>query len=172
MIEGATVLQLDIGGKARRLEISASGDAGSFRATLDGVPIEIDARMVQPGILSLLIEGHSFRCILDEGPVETAVQLSGNRYLLAIDDPRSLVASRRQASAAGGIQVIKAPMPGRIIRLLVAPGDAVAAHQAVVIIEAMKMQNELKAARPGKVVEVRTAAGATVAAGQSLLLIE
>ena len=63
-------------------------------------------------------------------------------------------------------------MPGRIIRLPVAAGDQVAAHQGVVVIEAMKMQNELKAARAGKIVEIKIEAGATVTAGQALLLIE
>ena len=63
-------------------------------------------------------------------------------------------------------------MPGRIVRLLVAPGDQVAPHQGVVVIEAMKMQNELKATRAGKVLEVKTEAGATVTAAEVLLLIE
>jgi acetyl/propionyl-CoA carboxylase alpha subunit len=169
---GTAALQLEIDGRPRRLEISAASEDARLRATLDGAPVEVDAHMVQPGILSLIIHGQSYRCVLDEGPVETAVQLSGNRYLLTIDDPRSLSASRRRASGAGGLQVIKAPMPGRIIRLLVAPGDAVVAHQPVLVIEAMKMQNELKATRPGKVVELRTEVGATVTAGESLLLIE
>jgi biotin carboxyl carrier protein len=167
----AAAFQLEINGRSRRLELSAA-ENGHLRVTLDGLPVEIDARMVQPGILSLIVQGSSYRCVLDEGPVETAVQLSGNRYLLSIDDPRSLTASRRRASGAGGLQIIKAPMPGRIVRLLVEAGDAVVAHQAVLVIEAMKMQNELKATRPGIVVEVRTEAGATVTAGESLLLIE
>ena len=63
-------------------------------------------------------------------------------------------------------------MPGRIIRLLVQPGDEVTAHQGVIVIEAMKMQNELKAARAGKVAEIKTETGATVAAGEVLLVIE
>jgi biotin carboxyl carrier protein len=165
-------IQVEIDGKLRRLALSRSATDDGWLGTLDGDPIEIDARLIQPGILSLIVQGQSFRCVLDEGPVETAIQTGGQRFLVSIEDPRSLTAQRRKGSAARGQQVIKAPMPGRIIRLLVQPGDEVAAHQGVIVIEAMKMQNELKAARAGKVAEVKTEAGATVSAGEVLLLIE
>jgi biotin carboxyl carrier protein len=163
---------LEIDGKPCRLELSRNTNDGGWTATLDGERFPVDAQLTQPGILSLIYQGHAYRCVLDEGPVETAIQIGGQRYLLTIDDPRSLTARRRKAGAGGGMQVIKAPMPGRIVRLLVAPGDRVAAQQGVVVIEAMKMQNELKAMRPGKIVEIRTEAGATVAAGAVLLTIE
>jgi biotin carboxyl carrier protein len=165
-------IQIEIDGKLRRLDLSQNAANGVWVGTLDGEHIEIDARLLQPGILSLIVQGHAYRCVLDEGPVETAIQIGGQRYLLSIEDPRSLTARNRKAGASGGLQVVKAPMPGRIVRLLVAPGDQVAAHQGVVVIEAMKMQNELKAARAGKVLEVKTEAGATVTAAEVLLLIE
>jgi biotin carboxyl carrier protein len=164
--------QIEIDGKLRRLDLLRGPRDGAWTATLDGEFMEVNARLVQPGILSLIIEGHSFRCVLDQGPVETAIQIAGQRYLLSVEDARSLTARRRNAGGPGGVQVIKAPMPGRIVRLLAAPGDQVAAHQGVVVIEAMKMQNELKAARAGKIVDVKTEAGSTVTAGQVLVLIE
>ena len=171
-------IQIEIDGRVRRLDLSrsAAGDdgieTGVWSGTLDGDPIEIDARLIQPGVLSLIVHGHSFRCVLDEGPLETAVQTGGQRFIFSVDDPRSLTARRRKSGGSAGQQVIKAPMPGRIIRLLVHAGEEVAAHQGVVVIEAMKMQNELKAARAGKVAEIKTEAGATVSAGEVLLLIE
>jgi biotin carboxyl carrier protein len=165
-------IQIEIDGQPRRLDLSRNTTDGGWNGTLDGERIEIDARLVQPGILSLIVHGHAYRCVLDEGPVETAVQIGGQRYLVSVEDPRSPTARRRKGAASGGLQVIKSPMPGRIIRLLVEAGDQVAAHQGVVVIEAMKMQNELKAARAGKVLEIKTEAGATVAAGEVLLLIE
>jgi biotin carboxyl carrier protein len=165
-------IQLEIEGRVCRLELSRNGDTDTWVAALDGQPVEIDARLVQPGVLSLIVQGHAYRCVLDEGPVETAIQISGQRYLLTIDDPRSLTARRRRASASGGLQVIKAPMPGKIVRLLAGTGDQVDAHQGVIVIEAMKMQNELQVSRAGRIVEVRTEAGATVTAGAILLLIE
>jgi biotin carboxyl carrier protein len=165
-------IQIEIDGKLRRLDLSRSAAGDGWSATLDGDPVEIDARLIQPGILSLIVQGHSFRCVLDEGPIESAIQTGGRRFLFSVDDPRSLMAQRRKSGASSGQQVIKAPMPGRIVRLLVQAGDEVAAHQGVVVIEAMKMQNELKAARAGKVAEIKTEAGATVAAGAILVLIE
>jgi biotin carboxyl carrier protein len=63
-------------------------------------------------------------------------------------------------------------MPGKVVRLLVAPGDAVTAGQGLIVVEAMKMQNEIKAPRAGRVLEVRAAEGATVAAGEALLILE
>jgi biotin carboxyl carrier protein len=165
-------IQIEVDGKLRRLDLFRSATDDGWVGTLDGDPIQVDARLIQPGILSLIVQGHSFRCVLDEGPLETAIQTSAQRFLISIEDPRSLTAQRRKASTSGGQQVIKAPMPGKIVRLLVQPGDSVAAHQGVVVIEAMKMQNELKATRAGKVAEIKAEAGATVAAGEILLLIE
>jgi biotin carboxyl carrier protein len=165
-------IQIEIDGRVRRLDLSRGAIDDGWLGTLDGDPIEIDARLIQPGILSLIVQGRSFRCVLDEGPIESAIQTGGQRFLFSVDDPRSLTAQRRKAGASSGQQVIKAPMPGRIVRLLVQAGDEVAAHQGVVVIEAMKMQNELKATRAGKVAEIKTEAGATVRAGAILVLIE
>ena len=175
----ATGIQIEVDGKIRRLELTRnSADDGSWAGTLDGQAFGVDVRLVQPGILSVIIGepgrqgGHAFRCVLDEGPLETAIQIGGRRYIFSVEDLRSWSTRRRKTGAATGQQVIKAPMPGRIVRLLVAPGDQVEVHQGVVLIEAMKMQNELKAARAGKVQEIKTEAGATVAAGEILLVIE
>jgi biotin carboxyl carrier protein len=165
-------IQIEVDGKLRRLDLSRCDTGDGWLGTLDGDPIEIDARLVRPGILSLIVQGHSFRCVLDEGPLETAIQTGGQRFLVSIEDPRSLTTKRRKAGASSGQHVIKAPMPGRIVRLMVQSGDEVAAHQGVIVIEAMKMQNELKAQRAGKVAEIKTQAGATVASGEVLLLIE
>jgi biotin carboxyl carrier protein len=167
-----TAILIEIDGSPRRLELSQKSDNGVWIAALDGVPLEIDAQLVQPGILSLIVQGRAYRCVLDEGPIETAIQIGSQRYLLTIDDPRSLTSRRRKANSSGGLQVIKAPMPGKIVRLLLGPGDPVAANQGIVVIEAMKMQNELKATRAGKILEVQTEAGATVIAGAVLVVIE
>jgi biotin carboxyl carrier protein len=161
----------EVNGAIRRVELSATSTSG-WHVLLDGTPIEVNVRLLQPGILSLIIDGKVHRCVLDEGPTETAVEVDGVRIVVALDDPRSLAARRQRRSAVGGEQTIKAPMPGRIVRVLVLPGDEVEAHQAVVAIEAMKMQNELKASRAGKVREIRVEPGQTVAAGETLVIIE
>jgi biotin carboxyl carrier protein len=163
-------IQIEMEGKLRRIELTRGG-GDRWSGTLDGDPIEIDARLAQPGVLSLIVQGRSYRCVLDAGPIESAIHVVGQRFLVSMEDPRSLTARTRKGGAAGGQQVIKAPMPGRIVRLLVQAGDEVAAQQGVVVIEAMKMQNELKAARAGRVAEVRAREGTTVAAGEALVVI-
>jgi biotin carboxyl carrier protein len=92
-------------------------------------------------------------------------------FHVGVFDPREL-RGRRSAANNSGPQAVIAPMPGRVIRVLVEPGQEVAADEGLIVVEAMKMQNEMKAPRAGRVAAVKTAAGATVSAGDVLLVIE
>jgi biotin carboxyl carrier protein len=92
----------------------------------------------------------------------TRVIVNGRRRRRAGDD----------AGSAHGEQKVTAPMPGRVVRMLVATGDTVEARQPVVVVEAMKMENELRSPKAGTVKEVPVAAGASVEAGRVLLIIE
>ena len=76
------------------------------------------------------------------------------------------------AAGAEGLQTVVAPMPGKIVRVLIAPGDAVETGQGLIVVEAMKMQNEIKATRAGRVLSVAVKEGATVSAGEILATIE
>lgn len=163
---------IDLGGRLRRVELTQTRNPGHWQALLDGRPMLLEASEVQPGVLALVIGRQSFRCVLDECPAETAVQVAGERFIFSINDPRSLAARRGRRGGAVGEQVVKAPMPGRVVRLLVAPGDQVETHQGVIVIEAMKMQNELKAFRSGRVRDVRAEPGSAVTAGQLLVVID
>ena len=93
------------------------------------------------------------------------------RIDMEVYDPRDLRQGGKGGSAHGP-QQIAAPMPGKVVRILVAPGDTVEAGQGVVVVEAMKMQNEMKSPKAGTVREVRTRTDATVTAGEILLVIE
>ena len=97
--------------------------------------------------------------------------LTGACFRLTYLDPREL-RGRRSAAREFGPQAIAAPMPGRVVRVLVEPGQEVAAGEGLIVVEAMKMQNEMKAPRAGRVAAVKTEAGATVSAGDILLVIE
>jgi len=155
-------LDLTIDGREERIEISA----GRFRIG-DGSEREASVEMPQPGVYSVLLDGRSYQARVEEG----VVTVNGFRYEIEVRDPRRW--SRR--SSAGGhaqAQNIKAPMPGKVVRVLVAVGDAVEAGQGIVVVEAMKMQNELKAPRPGKVTSIAAKEGATAAAGEVLATIE
>jgi biotin carboxyl carrier protein len=84
---------------------------------------------------------------------------------------RAAALARRAETAAGGPVTVRSPIPGRVVKLLVRPGDRVTANQATVVVEAMKMENELRAPRAGTVQEVRCSEGAAVEAGQDLVVI-
>jgi acetyl/propionyl-CoA carboxylase alpha subunit len=141
---------------------------GVLECVVDGGAIAADARMLQPGVMSLLIEGRQYRCVLDGD----GVLIGGRRFAFEVNDPRSLQGRRGAGVGAAGPRAIKAPMPGRVVRVLAAVGDEVAEQQGVIVIEAMKMQNELKSPKAGKVVRVAVAVGDTVGAGDVLVVIE
>ena len=122
---------------------------------MDGTAVAVDASLSRAGVLSLIVDGRQYACVLDGD----AVVVQGRRFPFAVHDPRELARRGRAAGDEQGPRAVRAPMPGRVVRVLVAEGDEVAAQQGVVVIEAMKMQNELKAARDGRVAEVRVAAG-------------
>jgi biotin carboxyl carrier protein len=164
-------LHIQVGGRTRRIELPAVL-TGAMQCSIDGEPKQIDVHLLEPGVLSLILDGVSHRCILDEGPTERAVLLEGKRFVYSLDDPRSLRSRRSGAADAGGPRPIKAPMPGRVVRILAAAGDTVEAQQGIVVIEAMKMQNEMKAPKAGTVARITVAVGDTVQAGQVLAVIE
>ena len=148
-----------------------------FEIAIDGRPVEIDkaqlenAVEVEPGVFSVLIEGRSFEVRLPAGGPETRATADGRRFRIEVRDPRD--ASRGSKSSLGsGRQNVAAPMPGKVIRILVKQGDAVETGQGLAVVEAMKMQNELKAPRPGRVMDVRVRDGDTVAAGETLVVLE
>jgi len=144
---------------------------------LNGNPVEIDTQQfdsvveVEPGVYSVLIDGRSFEIRAVNGSQGNSVQANGRRFSAEVRDPRDFSRSSRDA-LAGGRQSLLAPMPGKVIRVLVGKGDVVESGQGLVVVEAMKMQNEMKASRPGQVIEVRVHDGETVTAGQTLVVLE
>ena len=143
---------------------------------VNGRPVPVDAEDVQrvaqvePGVYSVLVAGRSFevRAVVCRNGLR--LELDGRRFTAEVRDPRD----RAQKSAAvvgTGRQNIAAPMPGKVVRVLVREGDAVEVGQGLVVVEAMKMQNEMKAVRVGNVVEVRVSNGDTVSAGDVLVVL-
>jgi biotin carboxyl carrier protein len=173
-------LELEIDGHTRKVDITAAGTTGHWHILIDGEQVEADACLLRPGVLSLLIRGHSYRVVLDADLAGTFVNgdssdpvlhLGEHRIAWQAEDPRSFRRRRRHAGTDGPI-TLKASMPGRVVRVLVSKGEAVAAHQGVLVLEAMKMQNELKSPKEGRVIDLRVAPGDTVASGQPLAIIE
>jgi biotin carboxyl carrier protein len=166
------MLQIEMNGELRQIELT-QGEGGQYRASIDGEPsVDVQAQMIRPGVLSLHMAGRAYRCVLEESAEGTAIYLAGKRLLYRVDDPRSLKSHRSRHAGTEGPKPVTAPMPGRVVRVLVNVGDTVEAHQGIVVIEAMKMQNELKSLKAGKVVQIRVEPGGTVAAGDVLAVIE
>jgi biotin carboxyl carrier protein len=117
---------------------------------------------------SVLLNGRVYR--VSRGPGQE-VWVNGQRLSMEVFDPRNLRPGKG-AESNHGRQEIAASMPGKVIRVLVAAGDAVEEGQGLVVVEAMKMQNEMKSLKSGRVAEVRTRADATVSAGEVLVVVE
>jgi biotin carboxyl carrier protein len=168
--------EIDIGQRTRIVSIEGLGAAGpaggQFRATIDGEAHEISVRPTDLGLSLVFADGRS----IDVAATETAsgewlVQLP-HVDLTAMVDRRRRARSRPGAAAAAGLQRITAPMPGRVVRVLVKVGDLVEVRQPLVVIEAMKMENELASPKAGTVKEVPALEGQSVEAGRLLVVVE
>ena len=169
---------VQIDGAPARLEVHREGDLYRFRL---GDQDECEAQLaeVEPGVFSVLLNGRSYEAHAervdqhrDENRDECAwITVRGRRFRIAITDPRRWTQSRAAARGHDRATIV-ASMPGKIVRVLVQPGETVAAGQGVIVIEAMKMQNEMKARRAGHVTVVPVREGETVAAGAILATIE
>ena len=160
-----------IGGEAATLIVERDGDTGIFtyaREGGDSIRKIFSMHAAGAGRYSVLIEGRSYD-VTFAGHGEVAV--NGRTVRMEVYDRRKLRA-RRAAAKGEGRQTVSAMMPGQVIRVLVEVGQAVETGQRLIVVEAMKMQNEMKSPGPGKIVEIRTAPGAAVAAGQVLIVIE
>ncbi len=128
---------------------------------MDGRRTAVDVRVLEAGVMSLVVEGRQYRCVLDGD----GVVIGGRRYGFEVDDPRSLQGRRGGGAGVDGPRAVKAPMPGRVVRVLVKDGQDVEEGEAIVVIEAMKMQNELRAPKAGRVVRVSVGVGMRLVRG-------
>ena len=149
-------LEVVVNGRPRWLEID---------------PAAVDAREVEPGVYSILIDGRSYEVTLEADGDGYAAGVNGRRYAIQVRDPRKLARARAPLDA-GGRQTISSPMPGKVVRLLARQGDQVAAGQGLLVVEAMKMQNEIRSPKSGRVAAIRVAAGAAVVGGETLAEVE
>ena len=150
-----------------KLEILVNGRPRS----LDFDSSAADAREVEPGVYSILIEGRSYEVKLEPGPEGYYADVDGLRYTIQVRDPRRLARDRGVVTAAGR-QKIASPMPGKVVRVLVRAGEEVAAGQGLLVVEAMKMQNEIRSPKAGRVVSLTVAEGAAVSGGETVAEVE
>jgi biotin carboxyl carrier protein len=162
-------LALSINGRESSIELLATAPACRFQFE-DDPAREANVESPVSGIYTVLLDGRSYDAFVETAPVGLIVTIEGNRFEVEVRDPRRL-SRRAGGDGGGGVQTLSSPMPGKVVRLLVGLGDKVEAGQGIVVIEAMKMQNEMKAARAGTVLGITAKEGATVTAGEALATI-
>lgn len=164
-------LQITISGISRTVEISRNG--ARWQISLDGMPLEADAVEVAPNTFSVLLNGESHEVRIapqSDGTVRLHTGLA--EFTAEIADPRAWRGRRHGALEAEGRQQVTAPMPGKIIRLLVKEGETVETGQGIIVVEAMKMQNEIRSPKSGKVERLLAKEGQAVNAGEVLAWID
>lgn len=163
-------LSVVLDGRPLELGLERRGENVLFRVGADGAEHAASVVEVEPGIYSMLWGGRSYEVKVVPGPDCLYVDTRDRHLAVQLLDPREprTVSGRR---AAEGPLSVSAPMPGKVVRVLVGQGDRVEAGQGLVVVEAMKMQNEMKAPRPGLVVEVPAREGARVASGEPLVVL-
>ncbi len=171
-------LTAEINGKQMSVHLERHEEAGGRRfitANVDGRRLELSASEPEPGVYVLLSDHRVFECRVIMGAEGELyeVRVRNRVFRVALLDPKRLRAQGQSTGGgASGAAIIKAPMPGKVLRVLTEVGATIEAGEGVLVVEAMKMQNELKTAKAGRVVELRVAAGATVNAGDVLAVIE
>jgi biotin carboxyl carrier protein len=159
-----------IDGKSHRLELNRTEDG--WDCALDGKSIHLDAVIARPDVLSILIDGKAYEVKRERSAVDMHLWVGPARYSVELRDPRSLRSRKGTGADAQGARKLLAPMPGKVVRVLAAQGTTVEAGQGVLVVEAMKMQNELKSPKKGIVQRVLAAEGAAVNAGDVLAIVE
>ena len=152
------------------VDVTALPDGG-YEVRLDGKLVDADVA-VTPDALAVRVGSTVVDLVTEGKPPEMRISASNVRSLVRVESERARAvgSGRRGAAAASGS--VQSPMPGRVVKVLVNPGDAVELEQAVIVIEAMKMENELRAPKGGKVSKLSVKAGDRVEAGTMLLDIE
>jgi biotin carboxyl carrier protein len=167
--------EIEIGGARRAVSVSPAG-AGRYRVVIDGDAHDVLAERTGEFSLSLIAgdgsaSSREVTVAPGSGAGEVLVGLAGVTIPVYVNGRRRRAASDSGAHADGE-QPVVAPMPGRVVRVLVSAGDQVAARQGVVVVEAMKMENELRAPKGGRVKDVSVTPGTLVEAGRVLVVIE
>jgi len=162
--------EAEIDGRTAVIEVT--GDGGHYHVAIDGEVTAVDARQAGEGIWSLLIAGASFVADVGESDGVSTVEVDGESYRIRVEEESRYIIRTRGGKAGAGGQVLKAPMPGKVVVVEVEVGQVVAPGDGLVVLEAMKMENEFRATVAGTVKEIRVEPGQAVNPGDTLLVIE
>lgn len=162
--------KLKIAGRTRTLKVNSTGARLEF--SLDGQGVAADVVEVEPNIFSVIFGGEVFEVRVEQSLQGARISVDGHEYLAELDDPRKRQCGAAGSSSAEGRQCVFAPMPGKVVRILVKPASTVTVGQGLLVVEAMKMQNEIKSPKDGRVEKINVREGQAVNGGEVLLTIE
>ena len=171
-------LNVHLSGQEHDVSLTFNEREETASVSVDGRSYEVEVRELGDGHYMFLSGTRVSKVRVENHPGARAstgqfeVLLSGHSYEVTVIDPRHLRSGETAAAHSAGTAQIISPMPGKIVRVLVEPGARVEAGEGIVVVEAMKMQNEMKAPKAGTVVSVNAEVGATVSAGDVLAIIE
>ena len=165
-------LLANAGDTVHTVEFDEGNGAGLVRVKVDAREYLIDISSPAPGFYSLVLRGKVFKAFVWPRRGRRDVQIGPWSLSVEVTSAQGQRPSAKAASAVGGRQEITAPMSGRVVQVLVQPGQTVQGGERLVIIEAMKMETEIRAVSPGQVKDIQAAADMAVEAGQLLLIVE
>jgi biotin carboxyl carrier protein len=154
------------------IPVEVTGGGGRYRVAVGDAASDVDAHPVAEGMWSILIDGQSHVVDVSEEDGVALVEVDGESYAVRVEEETRYIIRTRGGKADAGGQVLRAPMPGKVVLIEVAVGQAVAAGDGLIVLEAMKMENEFRASAAGTVVEIRVEAGQAVNPGDVLVVIE
>jgi len=162
---------VQISGKRRTVELQR--DSGRWQISLDGAAFDADAVEISPNVFSVLLNGESYEVrIAAAKDGKLTLQTRHHEFVAEVVDPRAWRGRLHGTVEAQGRQQIVAPMPGKVVRVLVQAGDKVEAGQGLLVVEAMKMQNEVRSPKTGTVERLLAKEGQAVNAGEVLAWID
>lgn len=161
---------VSIGEKQQIVEIRRQ-QGGKYIGLLDGQPIDAEIRALAPGVYSVLWDGELFEVRVEPRDESYRVMMRGQEFFPRVRDPRRLARRSGGTLEAEGRQNITAPMPGKVIKILVREAAEVEAGQGLIVVEAMKMQNEIRSPKKGVVEKICVSEGASVGVGEALMVV-
>jgi biotin carboxyl carrier protein len=180
------VYEVSVGGRIHKIEIDSTNSSGPALAQpatspgsevqwsirLDGREIAVSCVPLGAGALSLIVNGESFDVQCERAGETLRIFVRGKAYECSVRDPRSLRTRKRAGQTDAGEQEVTASMPGKVVRIIASVGDQITAGQGILVIEAMKMQNEVRSPKDGQLKKLLVRESANVVAGEVLAIIE
>jgi biotin carboxyl carrier protein len=164
------IYDVNIDGKNFKLDLELREK--SWRCHLDGREVQLDAVLTRRDVLSVIISGKAYEIKREQTATDLHLWVGPVRYAAEVRDPRSLRGRKGCGVDDAGPKKLVAPMPGKVVRVLVVQGEPVEAGQGILVMEAMKMQNEIKSPKKGVVQKIVASEGASVNPGDVLAIVE